>query len=116
MRNECTSARYMLQSTVLPMDHRVEVLNKGETDEFEFWSNTDGSVYLCREQTSDEWQAILHGEVVVDRVQPWVNAEFTYPVKALATKTVKELAHLLAMQEHVHVILDDGTAPVILAE
>ncbi len=116
MRNECTSARYMLQSTVLPMDHRVEVLNKGDTDEFEYWTNTDGSVYLCREKSGEEWQAIINGEVVVDRVQPWVNAEFTYPVKALATKTVKELAHLLAMQEHVHAILDESDAPLLVAE
>lgn len=106
----------MLQSTVLPMDHRVEVLNKGNTEEFEFWSNQDGSVYLCREAKKETWQAILNGEVVVDRVQPWVNAEFTYPVRALEGKTVNELAHLLSMQEHVHVILDDQEAQVVIAE
>ncbi len=116
MRNECTSARYMLLGKVLAMDHRVEVLHKGDTDEFEFWSNADGSVYLCRELKNETWQAILHGEVVVDRVQPWVNAEFTYPVRALETKTVGELMHLLAMQEHVHVILDEGEQAQIIAE
>lgn len=86
--------------------HRVEVLRPGRTDEFEFWSNAEGTVYLCREEKDDVWQAIVDGEVVIDTTNPFVNDVFTHPVKPLTAPGVSGLVPLLAMQEQIHIILD----------
>ncbi len=86
--------------------HRVEVLRSGSTDEFEFWTNPDGSVYLCREFGDDGWQAIIDGDVIVDRSSAWEAAGFTHPVHALTAPTVSALVPLLAIQERTHLILD----------
>lgn len=95
--------------------HRVEVLRPGTTTDFEFWSNTAGTIYICREAASKEWQAIVDGEVVVDHTHPAVNEAFAYPVKPLATTSAQAMVPLLAMQERIHVILEHAPVPTPLA-
>lgn len=86
--------------------HRVEVLHAGSTNEFEFWTNPDGSVYLCREFGDEGWQAIVDGDVVVDRAGGWDEAGFTHPVQALTARSVSALIPLLAIQERIHLLLE----------
>lgn len=110
MRNKRPSFLLMLLGNLLVMNlHRVEVLRPGSTPDFEFWSNDSGTIYVCRETNSQQWQAIVDGEVVVDTTHPWINEAFTHPVKPLATASASAMVPLLALQERIHVILEHGT-------
>lgn len=88
--------------------HRVEVLRPGSTPEFQFWSNEAGTIYVCRENGADGWQAIVDGDVVIDTTNPWVHEAFTHPVKPLTAPSADDLVPLLALQERLHVILDQA--------
>ena len=98
------------------MNHRVEVLRPGSTPEFEFWSNASGSIYLCREHNADEWQAIVDGDVILDRTNPFATDRFTHAVNPLVAPGVSGLVPLLAMQENLHIILDHVEMAPIAAE
>ncbi len=86
--------------------HRVEVLRSGRTDQFEFWTNPTGTVYLCLENGRDEWQAIVDGDVIIDHTNPWADEDYTHRVKPLTAPGVSGLVPLLALQERIHLILD----------
>lgn len=99
---------------------RVEALRPGKTSEFEFWSNTSGTVYLCRQRRDDAWQAIVDGDVVLDTSRPWLSAHLSQPVQPLTAPDVGSLVPLLALQENLHLLLDldpqEITAPSSDAE
>lgn len=105
MDNKCSSVLDIPPAYVRCM-HRVEVLRSGNTNEFEFWTNPDGSVYLCREYGDDGWQAIIDGDVIVDHAGSWEDAGFTHPVVALTAPSVSALVPLIAIQERIHLLLD----------
>lgn len=85
--------------------HRLEVLHHGSTDEFEYWTNPDGSIYLCRERSDDVWQAIVDGDVLMDSIDPF-QVQVTVPAKALTAPSAVGLVPLLALQANIHVIMD----------
>lgn len=89
---------------------RVELLHRGKTGGFEYWTDQGHRVFLCRADGQDDWHAIVDGDLVVDRSGSHVQAGLAWPAQALAAATAEGLAPLLAIQEGVHCLLDDHEA------
>lgn len=98
----------MRQAGSFPMHHkhRVELLHQGRTPEFEYWANQDHSLYLCKKKSEDVWMAIVDGDVVLDRSNPFDDDAVLYPVAPLTAPAADGLVPLLAMQERIHILLD----------
>ncbi len=90
--------------------HRVEVLYNGVTDRFEYWQNLTARVRLFRRRGADHWVAMVDGKLVTDQERGDRHIVSTAAMRALRAPSVEQLIPLLAMEVHVHCVLDHAEA------